>query len=219
MNEEVATAQAADAHPALAKLSELGVRAVRLQYADLHGICRGKEIPIGTFPHAAHEGIGFVAAIMTVDLAHNVVAGFEQGFPDVLARPDLETLVALPWEPDVAACIADLEDPATHESLRDRLARCAQARADALRRAWPRPGGGPRARVLSVRARPGLAAGLPPLRPSGQRRLHGGRRGRPERGAGAHARCSGRTEAGGDRSRARIRPQPVRDQPSPFDGT
>lgn len=114
MNEEVATAQAADAHPALAKLSELGVRAVRLQYADLHGICRGKEIPIGTFPHAAHDGIGFVAAIMTVDLAHNVVAGFEQGFPDVLARPDLDTLVALPWEPDVAVCIADLEDPVTH---------------------------------------------------------------------------------------------------------
>ena len=115
MSEELATARAADAHPGLAKLSELGVRAVRLQYADLHGICRGKEIPIDTFPHAAHEGIGFVAAIMTVDLAHNVVAGFEQGFPDVLARPDLETLQALPWEPDIAACIADLEDPVTHK--------------------------------------------------------------------------------------------------------
>jgi glutamine synthetase len=91
------------------------VRAVRLQYADLHGICRGKEIPIDTFPHAARDGIGFVAAIMTVDLAHNVVAGFEQGFPDLLARPDLDTLVVLPWEPDVAACIADLEDLVTHE--------------------------------------------------------------------------------------------------------
>ncbi len=115
MNEEVATAQAADAHPALAKLSQLGVRAVRLQYADLHGICRGKQIPIDTFPHAVHDGIGFVAAIMTVDLAHNVVAGFERGFPDVLARPDLDTLVTLPWEPNVAACIADIEDPVTHE--------------------------------------------------------------------------------------------------------
>jgi glutamine synthetase len=98
----------------LSELSEVGVRAVRLQYADLHGICRGKDIPISAFPHAAREGIGFVAAIMTVDLRHNVVAGFEEGFPDILARPDLETLVPLPWAPDVVACLVDLEDPSTH---------------------------------------------------------------------------------------------------------
>lgn len=99
----------------LSQLNEAGVRAVRLQYADLHGICRGKDIPISAFPHAADDGIGFVAAIMTVDLRHNVVAGFEQGFPDLLARPDLDTLVALPWQPDVMACVVDLEDPVTHE--------------------------------------------------------------------------------------------------------
>jgi glutamine synthetase len=99
----------------LSELAQIGVRAVRLQYADLHGICRGKDIPISAFPHATEDGIGFVAAIMTVDLRHNVVAGFEEGFPDLLARPDLDTLVALPWQPDVVACLVDLEDPATHE--------------------------------------------------------------------------------------------------------
>jgi glutamine synthetase len=101
--------------PASADLAQRleGVRAVRLQYADLYGICRGKDIPVSWFPHAADEGIGFVSAIMTMDLRHNVVAGFEQGFPDLLARPDLSTLVRLPWQPDVAACIADLEDPDT----------------------------------------------------------------------------------------------------------
>jgi glutamine synthetase len=99
----------------LSELAEVGVRAVRLQYADLHGICRGKDIPISAFPHASEDGIGFVAAIMTVDLRHNVVAGFEEGFPDLLARPDLETLVPLPWQPDVVACLVDLEDPVTHE--------------------------------------------------------------------------------------------------------
>jgi glutamine synthetase len=99
----------------LLELAEVGVRAVRLQYADLHGICRGKDIPISAFPHAAEDGIGFVAAIMTVDLRHNVVAGFEEGFPDLLARPDLTTLVPIPWQPDVVACLVDLEDPVTHE--------------------------------------------------------------------------------------------------------
>jgi glutamine synthetase len=88
---------------------------VRLQYADLHGIARGKLIPISAFPHVAEEGMGFVEAIMTIDLRHNVVAGFEQGFPDLLARPDLNTLVPLPWEEDVVACLVDLEDPSTHE--------------------------------------------------------------------------------------------------------
>jgi glutamine synthetase len=99
----------------VAQLEERGVRAVRLQYPDLHGICRGKDIPISAFGHAAEDGIGFVAAIMTVDLRHNVVAGFEEGFPDLLARPDLDTLVALPWEPGVVGCLVDLEDPVTHE--------------------------------------------------------------------------------------------------------
>jgi glutamine synthetase len=106
-------AAGSDLAAGVSDLSELGVRAVRLQYADLHGICRGKDIPSSVFPHAAQEGIGFVEAIMTVDLAHNVIAGFEEGFPDIIARPDLATLVRLPWESDVAACIVDLEDPET----------------------------------------------------------------------------------------------------------
>src|SRR5947208_15218682 len=94
----------------LSQLTDRGVRALRLQYADLHGICRGKDIPISAFPSAAEDGVGFVEAIMTVDLRHNVIAGFEQGFPDILARPDLDTLVPLPWDPSVVACIVDLEE-------------------------------------------------------------------------------------------------------------
>ena len=95
------------------QLADRGIRVVRLQYADLHGINRGKDIPTWVFADAAADGIGFVEAIMTVDLRHNVIAGFEKGFPDIVARPDLATLVELPWESDVAACIVDLEDPVT----------------------------------------------------------------------------------------------------------
>ena len=93
----------------LSELADVGVRAVRLQYADLHGICRGKLIPISAFPHVAEEGMGFVEAIMTVDLQHNVVAGFEHGFQDIMARPDTSTLRRIPWDPEVAWCLADLE--------------------------------------------------------------------------------------------------------------
>jgi glutamine synthetase len=93
----------------------MGIRAVRVQYPDLHGICRGKDIPTIAFPDAVEEGIPFVEAIMTVDLRHNVVGGFEKGFPDLHASPDLDTLVPLPWQPDVAICIGDLVDPKSHE--------------------------------------------------------------------------------------------------------
>src|ERR1700674_5691495 len=97
-----------------AELSELGIRTLRLQYADLHGVCRGKDIPSAAFAHALGEGITFVEAIMTVDLRHNVIAGSELGFPDLLARPDVSTVVRLPWHPEVACCIVDLQDSATH---------------------------------------------------------------------------------------------------------
>src|SRR5579862_2757700 len=99
----------------VSNLEGAGIRVVRLQYPDLHGICRGKDLPVEVFEHAVSEGVNFVEAIMTVDLAHNVVSGFEVGFPDFRARPDLSTLVALPWAPHVAVCICDLYDGVSGE--------------------------------------------------------------------------------------------------------
>src|SRR4029450_8931407 len=78
-------------------LTDAGVRFVRVLYPDLHGIPRGKEIPIGELAEAVENGVYFVEAIMTVDLRHNVVAGFEHGFQDIVARADLGTLVPTPW--------------------------------------------------------------------------------------------------------------------------
>jgi glutamine synthetase len=115
MVDQLTPASNADLAGRLGDLAELGIRAVRLQYADLHGICRGKDIPSSHFAHAAEEGISFVEAIMTVDLRHNVVAGFERGFPDIVARPDLSTLARVPWAPEVAACIVELEEVGTAE--------------------------------------------------------------------------------------------------------
>ena len=88
-------------------LAAAGVRYVRVSYPDLHGVCRGKDIPIAEFAHAA-DGVGFCEAVMTVDLHHNVVAGFEHGFRDIGARADLETLVQIPWDPETAWCLSDL---------------------------------------------------------------------------------------------------------------
>ncbi|HET7566687.1 MAG TPA: glutamine synthetase family protein [Gaiellaceae bacterium] len=91
-----------------------GVKTVRLQYADLHGIARGKDLPVRQLERALEDRVHFVAAVMTVDLGHNVVAGFETGFEDIAALPDVSTLRRVPWEPEVAVCIADLERIVDH---------------------------------------------------------------------------------------------------------
>ena len=95
--------------PKLTELIGQGVNTVRLSYPDLHGIARGKEYPVQYFGHLVDDGAAHCEAIMTVDLQHNVISGFEHGFQDIVARPDASTLVRIPWDRDVAWCIADLE--------------------------------------------------------------------------------------------------------------
>jgi glutamine synthetase len=96
------------------ELSDPSVTSVRVLYSDLHGIARGKDVPIGEFDHIAGHGLAFCAAIMGTDLRHTPVVGPEVGYPDLRAVPDLSTLTAVPWEPGVLACLADLH-PVTPE--------------------------------------------------------------------------------------------------------
>ena len=88
-------------------MSGLGVRAVRLLYTDLHGVARGKDIPIGHFGGMCEEGVAFCAAVMGTDLRHTPVVGGEEGYVDFAIRPDLDTLRAVPWQPEVAWCLGE----------------------------------------------------------------------------------------------------------------
>jgi glutamine synthetase len=96
-----------DPEAAVASLRGQGVRAIRLLYTDLHGIARGKDIPIGHFVDLLEEGIAFCAVIMGTDLSHTPVVGGEQGYVDFAIRPDPETLRVVPWQPDVAWCLGE----------------------------------------------------------------------------------------------------------------
>jgi glutamine synthetase len=91
----------------LAALERDGVRIVRVTYPDLHGVLRGKDVPISVFPAVVEHGLGFCKAISTVDLRHNVVAGFEHGFRDIHITPLPETLARVPGSPEVAWCLSD----------------------------------------------------------------------------------------------------------------
>lgn len=96
-----------EAEAALAALDAPGVRAVRVLYPDLHGVARGKDIPLRHFPGMAEEGVAFCAAVMGTDLRHTPVVGGEEGYVDLSVRPDLETLRVVPWQPEVAWCLGE----------------------------------------------------------------------------------------------------------------
>lgn len=89
------------------QLAERGIRAVRLLYSDLHGVARGKDIPIGHFPAMCEEGVAFCSAVMGTDLRHTPVVGGEGGYTDFAVRPDLDTLRTSPWQPEVAWCVGE----------------------------------------------------------------------------------------------------------------
>jgi glutamine synthetase len=109
------TTQALAIDRALSPTISKTITSVRLMYPDLHGVARGKDMPAAEFDHVVEHGLCFCAAVMGTDLRHTPVVGGEQGYPDLVARPDLSTLITLPWEPGVACCLADLE-PATPDS-------------------------------------------------------------------------------------------------------
>jgi len=90
------------------QLSDMSVTTVRVIYPDLHGVARGKDVPLVEFDRVSEHGLAFCAAVMSTDLRHTPVLGGEIGYPDLIARPDLASLTLLPWEPGVASCIADV---------------------------------------------------------------------------------------------------------------
>ena len=96
-----------DPGAAAAALAQQGVRAVRLLYTDLHGIARGKDIPVGHFADMCEEGVAFCASVMGTDLRHTPVVGGEGGYVDFSIRPDLKTLRQVPWQPEVAWCLGE----------------------------------------------------------------------------------------------------------------
>ncbi|MFB6931307.1 glutamine synthetase family protein [Streptomyces chartreusis] len=119
------------------RLKAEGIDVVRVAYPDLIGIDRARDILIEHLPAAVDDGVAFCRAVYHTSPQGDVVrvaGGLDAGLPDISARPDLSTLVELPWEPGVAWCLADPIDPATgracpespRDLLRSVLERCAE---------------------------------------------------------------------------------------------
>ncbi|MBE1582722.1 glutamine synthetase family protein [Nonomuraea angiospora] len=126
-----------DVRQHLERLTAEGIDVVRVTYPDLIGVDRARDVLVDQLPTALRHGLAFCRAVYHTTPQGDVVpvaGGLDAGLPDVIVRPDLDTLVSLPWEPGVASCLGEVEDPRTgspapespRDLLRTVLARCAE---------------------------------------------------------------------------------------------
>jgi glutamine synthetase len=104
----------------LGLLGRHGIETVILAGADTHGIMRGKRVPIAELDRAVKHGVALSEVIwaLPVDEVEPVRRPPEHtgyfprdGYPDMLAVPDLDTARIVPWHDDTALVLCDFVDP------------------------------------------------------------------------------------------------------------
>ena len=99
----------------LDRFKQSDVRRVKVGVFDIDAVLRGKYISLEKFASAAEAGLGFCDVIFGWDigdvLLDNVkMTGWHTGYPDAVARIDLDTFRTIPWEPGTAFFLMDLFD-------------------------------------------------------------------------------------------------------------
>ncbi|MCU0551415.1 MAG: type III glutamate--ammonia ligase [Leptolyngbya sp. Prado105] len=77
-----------------------GIRYFLISFTDLFGVQRSKLVPAESIDQMASDGAGFAGFAAWLDMT--------PADPDILAIPDPEQLIQLPWQPDVAWMPADV---------------------------------------------------------------------------------------------------------------
>ena len=96
------------------RLRTAGYDVIRVSYADMIGVDRGRDMLLEELPTAAGHGLAFCRAVYHTSPMGDVVpvqGGLEVGLPDITVFPDLATVTPLPWEPRAAWCIGDAVTP------------------------------------------------------------------------------------------------------------
>jgi len=79
---------------------EKNIRYFLISFVDLFGVMRAKIVPASAIDDVAKAGAGFAGFAAWFDLS--------PADPDVLAMPEVDTLIQLPWKPEVAWVTGDL---------------------------------------------------------------------------------------------------------------
>jgi glutamine synthetase len=100
----------AKVHPALAAVRKSGANKVKVAVSDIDGILRGKYLHKDKFEGAADPGpgggFGFCDVVFGWDMGdvtydNTKATGWQHGFPDALARLDLDTHRQVPWDGNI----------------------------------------------------------------------------------------------------------------------
>lgn len=77
-----------------------GIRYFLISFVDLFGTMRAKIVPASAIDTVAKSGAGFAGFAVWYDMT--------PADPDILATPDQDSLIRLPWKPEVAWVASDL---------------------------------------------------------------------------------------------------------------
>lgn len=106
----------AKVHPALKEVEKSGAQKVKVAVSDIDGVLRGKYLHIDKFKSAADPypagGFAFCDVVFGWDSSdqcydNTSVTGWQHGFPDALARLDLNTARNVPWDNNVPFFIGE----------------------------------------------------------------------------------------------------------------
>lgn len=83
-----------------AEADKRGIEYFLISFVDLFGVMRAKLVPKSAITEMSREGAGFAGFAAWLDMS--------PAHPDIFAVPDLESLIQLPWKPEVGWLAADL---------------------------------------------------------------------------------------------------------------
>jgi glutamine synthetase len=107
-------------HPALADIRQSGARKVKVAVSDIDGVLRGKYLHVDKCFGAAEPhpggGFGFCDVVFGWDCTDQTydnaaLTGWQHGFPDALARLDLDTFRRVPWDGNVPFFLGEFVQP------------------------------------------------------------------------------------------------------------
>lgn len=100
-------------------IEENDIHTVEIGFADVPGVLRGKRVSARNFLNNAEKGFALSKAAFVWDIQCAVfpgieLANFENGYPDMIAKPILATLKKVPWRPGSAFVLCDLYNEHGH---------------------------------------------------------------------------------------------------------
>jgi len=91
------------------------IHTVQIGFADIQGVLRGKRISARHFLDNGGKGFALSKAVFVWDIRCEVFEGmdfanFDNGYPDMIAKPILSTFRKVPWQEGSAFVLCDLVD-------------------------------------------------------------------------------------------------------------